>query len=167
MIIAIVTADKNWAIGKMGRQVTTIPDDVRYIRSTTTGQSVIMGRKTFESYPVGQIPENRNNIVLSSNPNFKAPGCLVCTSADEAINKAKEKGTDIYVLGGAEVFAEMLPVTDEIQVTAVDYSYDADTYFPDIDKMPEWVMVEESEEQTHFDTVYFLRRYVRRTDYQA
>ena len=55
---------------------------------------------------------------------------------------------------------------DEVQVTHVDYSYDVDTYFPDLDKLPEWVLVEDSEEQTHFDTVYYLKRYLRRKDYR-
>ena len=167
MIAAIVTADKNWAIGKLGRQVTTIPDDVRYIRSATAGKTVIMGRKTYESYIQAQVPTNRNNIILSRNPEFKAPGCIVCTSVESALAKAGELGVDVYVLGGGQVYREMLQYLDELEVTAVDYSYDADTYFPDISGMPEWVLVEESEEQTHFDTVYYLRKYLRRKDYKC
>ena len=167
MIYAIVTADKNWGIGKNGRQITTIPDDIRYIRSVTSGQNVIMGRKTFQSYPVGQIPENRNNIVLTTDTGFRPHGAAAAGSVEEAIRVANESKKDIYVLGGASVFKEMLPYFDEIQVTAIDYSYDVDCYFPDIDKMPEWVLVEESEEQTHFDTVYYLRRYLKRRLYKA
>lgn len=168
MIIAIVTADRNWAIGKLGRQVTTIPDDVRYIRQVTTGNIAVMGRKTFESYPTAQIPVNRTNIVLTKNPDYKAlGGAIVCTDISQVIEKAKELKQDVYVLGGGSVFEQMLPYFDVVEVTAVDYSYDADRYFPNLDKLPEWVMIEESEEQTHFDTVYYLRRYARRKDYQA
>ncbi len=167
MIYGIVTADRNWGIGKNGRQITNIPDDIRYIRSVTSGQSVIMGRKTFESIPTAQLPVNRTNIVVSRNPLFKAVGAEVFTSIEDAVARAREASSDIYVLGGGELYSSMLSYCDEIQVTFVDYSYDTDTYFPNLDKLPEWVLVEESEEQTHFDTVFYLRRYLKRSDYKA
>lgn len=167
MIYGIVTADRNWGIGKNGRQITSIPDDIRYIRSVTSGQSVIMGRKTFESIPTAQLQANRTNIVISRNEDYKASGAEVFTSVEAALQRAGEVSQDTYVLGGGEAFISLLPYFDEIQVTHVDYSYDSDTFFPDLDKLPEWVLVEESEEQTHFDTVYYLRRYLKRKDYQA
>lgn len=169
MIKAIVTCDRNWAIGKNGRQITTIPEDVRFIRSTTTGAAVIMGRKTIETYLTAQIPANRTNIVLSNNPEYKLKGAPVetCTSIKEALGRVKELGVDAYVLGGASVFEQMLPYCDEVLMTWVDYTYDADCHFPNLDRMPEWVMVQESEEMTHFDTVYYLRKYVRRKDYKV
>lgn len=167
MICAIVTADKNWGIGKNGKQITVIPDDVRYIRATTTGQTVIMGRKTYESIPHGQIPVNRNNIVLTKSTGLKPENSITASSVEEAIRIGRENKNDIYILGGGSVFRQMISYADEIQVTSIDYSYDADTFFPNIDKMPEWVLIERSEEQTHFDTVYFLKRYLRRTDYRA
>ena len=166
MIYGIVTADRNWGIGKNGRQITNIPDDIRYIRAVTTGQTAVMGRHTCESIPTAQLQMNRTNIVLTGDSDFKAQGAEVCTSPEEIISRAAELQNDIYVLGGADTFNTMLPHFDEIQVTFIDYSYDVDTYFPDLDKMPEWVLVEESEEQTHFDTVYYLRRYLRRKDYR-
>ena len=167
MIYGIVTADRNWGIGKNGRQITSIPDDIRYIRSVTSGQTVIMGRKTFETIPTAQLPVNRTNIVLTRNSSYKAQGAEVYNTIEEALLRAKESSEDLYVLGGGETFMSMLPYFDEIQVTHVDYMYDTDTFFPDLDKLPEWVLVEESEEMTHFDTVYFLRRYLKRKDYRA
>ena len=168
MIRAIVTADRNWAIGKNGRQITVIPDDERYIRSTTTGNTIIIGSKTISTYLTAQIPANRTNIVLSRNNDFKIPGAkiVVCTSVEDAVKKAKESTTEVYVLGGESIYRQFLPYCEEVEVTAVDYSYDADAHFPNLDKLPEWVLVEESEEMTHFDTVYHIRRYRRRTDYQ-
>lgn len=169
MIRALVTADSNWAIGKSGRPITSIPDDVRYIRQTTTGQTVIIGRKTLETYLVAQIPTDRTNLVMSKDPNYTLGGVeiTVCTSIDEALAKAQEAEGEVYVLGGASVYEQFLPYCDEVEVTAVDYSYDADVYFPNLDKLPEWVMIEESEEMTHFDTVYHIRKYRRRKDYKA
>ena len=169
MLKALVTADRNWAIGKNGQHITVIPDDERYIRQTTTGQTVIMGRKTFESIITAHIPTNRTNIVLSLDPSFKATGQdnIVCKSVDAALSKAKELGTDCYILGGASIYRQFLPFLDEAEVTFVDYSYDADAFFPNLDKLPEWVLLEESEELTHFDTVYHIRKYARRKDYRG
>ncbi len=167
MIIVYVTADKNWGIGKVGRQITAIPEDVRYIRSATAGQNVIMGRKTFETIPVSQLPQNRNNIVLSRNAAYKAQGAVVCSSVEEALKLAEANGGDTYILGGAEVFAETLEFADEVQVTHIDYAYDVDARFPDLDKLPEWVLMSESEEMTHFDTIYHLKKYSRREDYRG
>ena len=167
MISAIVTVDRNWGIGKNGKQITNIPDDARYIRAVTTDGCVIMGRVTYDSIPEGQLPVNRTNIVLSKRPGFRPQGAVPATSLEEALKIAGEKGTDIYVLGGGQVFAQMLDMLDEVQVTYIDYLYDTDTKFPNLDKRPEWVMVSESEEQTHFDTIYYRRRYIRRKDYQA
>jgi len=166
MIYAIVTADRNWGIGKNGSQVTTIPDDIRYIRSVTSGQIAVMGRKTFEKIPSSQLQINRKNVVLTTDGSYSPKGAVTCSSAEELLALAKETGTDVYVLGGGKTFVSLLPYFDEIQVTHIDYAYDADTYFPDLDKLPEWVLVEESEEQTHFDTVYYLKRYLKRTDYR-
>lgn len=168
MIRAIVTADRNWAIGKNGSPITVIPDNERYIRSTTTGNTIIIGSKTISTYLTAQIPANRTNIVLSRNKDFKIPGAkiTVSTSIEDAVNKAKENAGEVYILGGESIYRQLLPYCEEVEVIAVDYSYDADAHFPNLDKLPEWVLVEESEEMTHFDTVYHIKKYSRRTDYQ-
>jgi len=168
MIRAIVTADRNWAIGKNGSPITVIPDNERYIRSTTTGNTVIIGSRTISTYLIAQIPANRTNLVLSWNKDFKIPGAkiAVCNSVEDALKKAQESTGECYVLGGESIYRQFLPYCEEVEVTAVDYSYDADAHFPNLDKLPEWVLVEESEEMTHFDTVYHIKKYRRRTDYQ-
>ncbi|MGI6072159.1 MAG: dihydrofolate reductase [Lachnospiraceae bacterium] len=166
MVYAIVTADRNWGIGKDGRPITSIPDDTRYIRAATSGNVAIMGRKTFESIPAVRLPVDRTNIVLSTNTGYEAKGCMVAHSPEEAMQLAAGAGGDIYVLGGGSVFAAMLPYFDEVQVTYVDYIYDVDTVFPNLDKLPQWVQVTESEEMTHFDTVYYIRKYLKRHDYR-
>ncbi len=166
MITAIVSADNNWGIGRNGSQLTHIPEDDKYIFGTTSGNTVIMGRKTYEKLSPNSMPKERTNIVLSRNPYANIKGATVCTSPGVALEKAAGTGTDIYVLGGGETFRSMLDHCDEVQVTSIDYEYDADTWFPDLDKKPEWVLVDTSEEHTHFDTVYYIKKYVRRKDFK-
>ena len=166
MIRVIVAVDKNWAIGKDGKLLNSIPDDQRFFRQTTTNQVVIMGRKTLESLPGGKPLPNRTNVILTRNEDFQDPDVLVAHSVQEALDRAQEKGADIYIAGGSEIYEQMLNYCDEAYVTFIDYAYQADTYFPNLDKMSEWVLVAESEEQTHFDIVYYYRQYVRRKDFR-
>lgn len=166
MIRVIVAVDKNWAIGKDGKLLNSIPDDQRFFRQTTTNQVVIMGRKTLESLPGGKPLPNRTNVILTRNEDFQDPDVLVAHSVQEALDLAQEKGADIYIAGGSEIYEQMLNYCDEAYVTFIDYAYQADTYFPNLDKMSEWVLVAESEEQTHFDIVYYYRQYVRRKDFR-
>ena len=166
MIRVIVAVDKNWAIGKDGKLLNNIPDDQRFFRQTTTNQVVIMGRKTLESLPGGKPLPNRTNVILTRNEDFRDPDVLVAHSVQEALDLVQEKGADIYIAGGSEIYEQMLNYCDEAYVTFIDYAYQADTYFPNLDKMSEWVLVAESEEQTHFDIVYYYRQYVRRKDFR-
>lgn len=165
MIRLIAAADRNWGIGKGGKLLTSIPDDMRFFRQTTRDTVVIMGRKTLESLPQGQPLAGRVNIILTRDPEYKVNGATVVTSVEEALEKAKKYGTDIYVAGGAQVYKQMLPYCDEALITFIDYSYQADAFMPDLNKLPEWVLASESEEQTHFDVIYYFREYVRRKDY--
>lgn len=166
MIRAIVAVDKNWAIGKEGKLLTSIPDDQRFFRQTTTGQVVIMGRKTLESLPGGKPLPNRTNVIMTRNEDYKESGVVIAHSVPEALAAARKENADIYIAGGKEIYEQLLPYCDEAYVTYIDYSYHADTYFPNLDKMPEWVLTSESEEQTHFDIVYYYRQYVRRKDFR-
>lgn len=165
MISLIVAADKNWAIGKAGKLLTSIPDDLRFFRQTTRDKVVIMGRKTVESLPGGRPLPNRTTILITKDPDYKMNDVIIVHSVEEALEEAEKYKTDIYVCGGGEIYEQMLEYCDEALVTYIDYSYQADTYFPNLDKKPEWVLASESEEQTHFDIVYFFRQYVRRKDF--
>ena len=165
MISLIVAVDRNWAIGKEGKLLTSIPDDLRFFRLTTREKVVIMGRKTVESLPGGKPLPNRTTILVTRSKNFFMKDVIVVHSVEEALAEAKKLNTDIYVAGGGEIYQQMLNYCDEALVTYIDYSYQADTHFPNLDKMPEWVLASESEEQTHFDIVYYFRQYIRRKDY--
>jgi len=158
----IVAVDKNWAIGKQGRLLVRIPNDIKLFREETTGKVVIMGRKTFESLPDRAPLKDRVNIVLTANREMYIKGVLVCHSIEAAMESLKEyKEEDIFIIGGESIYKQFLPLCKTIHVTYIDYTYEADTYFPDLDKEKEWYLAEKSEEQTYFDLIYEFRKYKR------
>ena len=161
-IIAIAAADKNWAIGNKGKLLVSIPADMKFFRATTTGHTVVMGRKTLESLPGGRPLRDRNNIVLTKNPGFKAEGALVLHSVDELKKHLETIDDDeVYVIGGGAVYRELLPLCTEAYITSLDFEYEADTFFPDLDKDPDWELCDEGEEETYYDLIYYFNRYKR------
>ena len=158
----IVAADKNWAIGKDNKLLVSIPADMKFFRQTTTGKVVVMGRKTLESFPGGQPLKNRVNIVLTGNENYRVKDAVIVHTKDELMEELKKYDSgDVYVIGGASVYEMLLPECSVAHVTKIDHEYEADTYFPDLDKKPEWEITGESEEQTYFDLEYTFLRYER------
>ena len=158
----IVAVDNNWAIGYKNELLVRIPADQRFFRETTTGKVVIMGRKTLESFPQKQPLKNRTNIVITKDMNYTVKDAIVVHSVEEALEQVKDIPSDqVYVIGGASIYEQMLPYCNVAHVTKIDYAYQADTYFPDLDKNPEWKMVADSEEQTYYDLVYYFNRYER------
>lgn len=156
----IVNADKNWGIGKNNELLVQIPNDMKMFRSTTIGNVVVMGRKTLESFPNGKPLPKRTNIVLTKNKNFAAKGAIVVHSKEELLEELKKyPEEDIFVIGGESIYRMLLPYCTTAYVTRTDYAYDADTYFPNLDELPEWKLVEESEEETYFDIEYRFTKY--------
>ncbi|MBQ9030730.1 MAG: dihydrofolate reductase [Parasporobacterium sp.] len=160
----IVTVDRNWAISREHKPLISIPDDVKFVRDTTYGQVIVMGRHTFEHAFSKKALPNRTTIVVTKEEGYAVPGAVIVHSTEEALKAAESEKKDIYVLGGKRLYEELLDRCDEVHVTSVDYAYAADSWFPNLDKKPEWVMVDISEEQTHFDVVYYFKRYMRRKD---
>ncbi len=167
MLSMIVTVDRNWGISREHLPLISIPDDVKFVRDTTYGQVIILGRHTFEFSFGGRPLPNRTMIIVAKDEGYHVNGAEVVHTSEQALELAKTYKKDIYVLGGKRLYQDLLPVCDEVHVTAVDYTYNADSWFPNLDKRPEWVMVDLSEEQTHFDVVYHFRRYLRRVDYRS
>lgn len=158
----IVAADKNWSIGNQGQLLVSIPEDKRLFREETLGKIIIMGRRTLESLPGKQPLYGRTNIVLTRNPDYQVKGAVICHSLSEVmekLNKYPEK--ECFVIGGQCIYEQFLPYCDTAHVTFIDYTYSADTQFPDLDKDPCWEMTAESEEQTYFDLCYTFRMYKR------
>ena len=161
---AILSADRNWGIGNGNKLLVSIPSDMKFFRQTTTGKVVVMGRKTLESFPNGQPLKNRINIVLTGNKDYTAKGAVIVHSQEELLDTLKQYDTeDIYIIGGESVYRMMLPYCDTVFVTKIDRTFQADTFFPNLDEMEEWEMTEEGEEQTCFDLEFCFTRYERRT----
>ncbi len=159
----IAAVDRNWAIGRAGRLLVSIPSDRETFRRETVGKAVIMGRKTLESLPGGQPLAKRTNIVLSRDPDYRMKGALVCGSVEEALKAAAGFAPqDVFVIGGQETYEAFLPYCDTAYITYIDYEYQADTYLRDLDADPAWSMETESDELTYFNLCYTFRRYVRR-----
>ena len=145
MIIAIVHADKEWGIGKDGDMMFSLPKDMRFFRETTTGNVVVMGGNTLRSFP-GQKPlKNRVNIVISRGQ--VRDDCIIVRTMDalkQAIKDRQNDG-DIYVIGGAQIYAELMPYCHQALVTKVDAVGGADTFFPNLDEDENFVCIYESE----------------------
>lgn len=158
----IVNVDKNWAIGKDNKLLVRIPADMKFFRETTTGKVVVMGRKTLESFPNGMPLKNRTNIVLTSNRAYKVKGAICVHSKEELCEELKKYDSeDIYIIGGESVYRMFLDQCDVAHVTKVDYAYQADAYFPNLDERPEWKITADSEEQTYFDIEFHWIKYER------
>ncbi|MBR1622688.1 MAG: dihydrofolate reductase [Pseudobutyrivibrio sp.] len=158
----IVAVDKNWAIGKDNKLLVSIPDDMKFFRETTTGKVVVMGRKTLESFPNGKPLKNRVNIVLTRDDSYSVDGAVIVHSKEELNEElTKYNSDDIFVIGGESIYRLLLDDCSRAFVTYVDYSYDADTYFPNLDEMSDWKLKEESEEQTYYDIEFHFRTYTR------
>lgn len=159
----IVAVDKNWAIGKNNQLLVRIPMDQKFFRETTTGKVVVMGRKTLESFPNGLPLKNRTNIVLTRNKDYKVKDAIVVHSVEELHEELKRyPSEDIYVIGGEKIYEQLLDECDVAHVTKIDFAYDADAYFPNLDEKPEWVVAADSEEQTYFDLEFYFYRYERK-----
>ena len=158
----IVNAYTNWAIGKNNSLLVRIPADMKYFRQMTEGNIVVMGRKTLESFPQAQPLAGRNNIVITKDPAYQVKGAVVVHSIEEAIEESKKYDTDVYCIGGESVYRQLLPYCDEAFITKIDHAYEADSFFPNLDEMPEWEMTETSDEQTYFDLEYTFTKYERK-----
>lgn len=159
----IVAADRNWAIGNKGQLLVSIPHDQQMFREETLGKVIVMGRKTLDSLPGGQPLYGRTNVVLSADPNFKRKGVLVCHSLEEALSCLRAyPSEDIFVIGGQSIYEQFLPYCQVAHVTAIDFAYSADTYFPNLDALPDWKLAAESEELTYFDLCYQFKMYKKR-----
>lgn len=141
MIIMIAAAAENNALGKNNELVWHLPNDFKRFKALTTDHHIIMGRKTFESFPK-PLP-NRVHVIITRQQNYQPEGCIVVDSIEKAIAACPEDD-DSYIIGGGEIYNLALPFTDIIELTKVHHTFEADTFFPKIDKN-EWLLVESEE----------------------
>ena len=161
----IVAVDENWAIGNKNELLVRIPSDQKFFRESTMGKVVVMGRKTLETFPNGLPLSGRRNIVLTHDEGFEAAGAQSVHSVEELREELKKyPSEDVYIIGGASVYRQLLDACDTVYVTKIDFSYDADAWFPNLDELPEWTQVYCSDEQTYFDLEYYFCRYERKRE---
>ncbi|NBH82075.1 dihydrofolate reductase [bacterium C-53] len=159
----IVAVDRNWAIGNKGQLLVNIPNDQKMFRMETTGKVVVYGRKTIETFPGGMPLASRTNIILSGRVNYHVKGATVVSSVERLMEELESYAPDdVYVIGGASVYEQLLSLCDEALVTKIDNAFEADAYFPNLDENPEWELIADSEEQTYFDLEYRFLKYRRK-----
>ena len=143
----IVAVDNEWGIGNKGDLLARIRADLRNFRRVTGSGTVILGSNTLATFPGGRVLPGRVNIVLHPDPEYRPEGAVVAHSLEEAVALAKQYGgDDVFVIGGASVYRQMLPFCDTAYITKFKKSYEKDVYFEDLDASPEWELAEESEE---------------------
>lgn len=131
-ISAIAAMDENRLIGSHNRLPWNMPGDMKYFKTLTTGHPILMGRKTYVS--IGRPLPNRLNIILTGNPDFTAPGCVVVNSLDAGLEAALEQNNEeIFIIGGSEVYRQLMPRIERLYLTIIHHKFDGDAYFPQID----------------------------------
>lgn len=135
MISLIVAMDENRVIGKDNQMPWHLPSELQYFKKVTMGHPIIMGRKTFDS--IGRVLPGRENIIVTRNKEYTQPGCTVLHDINSIKEYANNHDTEVFVIGGAEIFKEILPVADRLYVTKIHESFDGDTFFPAINE-EEW-----------------------------
>jgi len=146
----IVAIDEKNGIGKNNLLPWHLPADLKHFKTITTGHPIIMGRKTFDS--IGKALPNRRNIVISRNAGLIIPGVELCSSLNNAIELCKDE-KDVFVIGGAQIFEQALPVANILYLTIIHEDFDADVFFPEIN-MNEWNEVEKNLHQPDEKNLY-------------
>ena len=156
----IAAVAENNALGKNNELVWHLPNDFKRFKELTTGHHIIMGRKTFESFPK-PLP-NRTHIVITRQENYNPDGCIVVNSIEKAIAICPEN-EDSYIIGGGEIYNLGLQYADIIEITKVHHTFEADAFFPKINES-DWLLVESEEnfkdEKHLYDYTY--ETYIRR-----
>lgn len=155
----LVAVDNKWGIGKNNDLLIRIPKDSKFFRDETIGKVVFMGKNTLDSLPGGKPLKNRVNIVLTSK-DIDDENIVVVHSEEELLEELKKYDSDkIYNIGGGFIFKEMLDYMEYSLVTKIYEDFDADTFYPNLDEMDNWEIIEESEEYDYEGIKYKFFKY--------
>ena len=158
----IVAVFNDWAIGYENKLLAKNPIDMKNFKEKTLGKVVVMGRKTLESFPRGLPLEGRVNIVLTTNLDYQVEGAVVVSSFAELDKELmKYSPEDVFVIGGESIYRQLLLRCEKAYVTRVENDFPADTWFPNLDKLEEWELVFEGEEQIYQDLKFKFTEYNR------
>lgn len=160
---AILSVDQNWGIGFKNKLLARVPEDMRFFKQMTLGKVVVMGRETFDSLPGREPLKDRTNIVVSTSKSLIKQGITVCNSLDELFDElAKYPQDDIFVIGGASLYTQLLPYCSEVYITKFHKAYEADRYFPDIDKDDNWTPEVLESSLSYNDLEYSRLKYINK-----
>lgn len=159
---AVAAADEGWGLGYQGRLLAHVAPDLRRFKELTTGQRVIYGRRTLATFPQGQPLPARENVLLTREGSFSHPGLRVVHSLHELgeyLSSAPERRN--FVIGGAEVYRQLLPWCARAHITRLHRTFVADCFFPDLDAHPAWRLIEAGAAETWQDIPYSFCTYER------
>ena len=148
MISIIVAVSEDWGIGKDNELLWHISEDLKRFKRLTSGNTVIMGKKTWESLPRRPLP-GRKNIVLTDNPNESIENAVTAYSIQDSLNKCNQN-EEIFIIGGGSIYRQFMPIADRLFITHVHMKAPADIYFPEID-LNIWEITEKEEFKTNGD----------------
>lgn len=160
MIIMIAAVAENNALGKNNELIWHLPNDFKRFKSLTSGHHIIMGRKTFESFPK-PLP-NRTHVIITRQKGYQAEGCIIVDSLEKALAVCPED-KDTFIIGGGEIYTIGLPFADKLEITRVHHNFEGDAYFPEIND-EEWKIIvseyNEKDEKHLYDYSYqtFIRK---------
>ena len=156
----IVAVDENFGIGKDNNLLARISPDLKRLRNFTVGNIIVMGSKTYMSFPKRPLPDRENLVITRSPENFPDVKCF--TSVEEFLEYSKTADKPVFVLGGGQIYKQLLPYCDKAHVTKILHSFEADTFFPNLDEDENWEIAEEGEvietEQYPFKYVTYVRK---------
>lgn len=157
LISLIVAMDEERGIGKDNHLPWHVPEDLKRFKALTMGHPIIMGRKTHES--IGRALPGRTNIVITRDELYRATGCVICYTLEGAIEYAGQEGTEeIFIIGGAKVFAQAIDLADKLYVTLVKGTHGADTFFPAYDEFRQVLREEHKQDEMYQYTFVDLAR---------
>ena len=147
MIISILNCDKNWGIGKKNGLLFSLKEDMKFFRETTLNHVVAMGENTLLSFPNGKPLKNRTHIVLSADPTHNYEGVINVHSFIDFLREIKKRNEkeDGYIIGGASIYNQTLPYVDLVYLTKVDADGKAEVFFTNLDALPHFQIIKESE----------------------
>ncbi len=159
MIVSQIAAmSRNRVIGKDNKLPWNMPNDLAYFFKITRGHHIIMGRKNFEAN--GKALPNRVNLVVTRNPNYNAPGCIVVESIQQALKYSESNGeAEVFIVGGGQIYEASLSITDKIYLTIIDAKIDGEVFFPELDPKS-WKVISKvahsADSNNPFDYTYYI-----------
>lgn len=158
----IVAVDEKWGIGKDGGLLAHLPEDMKYFRETTKGRTVVMGRRTLESFPGGKPLKNRVNMVLSGNEAYAPEGVRVYHRVEDVLEALKGcNEEDVFIIGGGMIYREFLPYCSKAYVTYIHKTFEVDTDFENLDQDENWELESVSDAKEHEGISFEFRIYRR------